>query len=164
MNENEDSLISQCLNGERTPDCDYCPAQPQKGGGCCFGLRHEYNDSDCLACHLEDECRPLTHGYARSDPRVSTPRIIYPGRRPANTQGSPRIRVNTGAQRPSRPLHEAGPLPGEPLLAQQPVEPEPIVLNPKDNLFTRFLKVGAWGAGEGFFEMGLNFFRKRRPE
>jgi hypothetical protein len=46
----------------------------------------------------------------------------------------------------------------------QPVTPAPIQLSPGDNLFKRFLKVSAWGAGEGFFTMGLNFFRRRRPE
>jgi hypothetical protein len=50
------------------------------------------------------------------------------------------------------------------MLAQAPVEVMPLQLNPNDNLFVRFCKVSSWGAGEGFFEMALNFFRRRRPE
>jgi hypothetical protein len=57
-----------------------------------------------------------------------------------------------------------GPQPGEPLLVPQPIRPKPLELNPDDNLFTRFWKVTSWGAGEGFFEMAVNFFRIRRPE
>lgn len=156
----EEHLISQCLNGERERDCDYCPASPNRDGGCCFGLRHEYGDPDCQACELEKECSPLTHGTSKSDSRPS-PRIIYPGRRSANSSRGTRVRAGSK----SLPIVEDnGPQPGEPLLVEKPFEPEPVQFNPKDGLAARFLKVGAWGAGEGFFEMGLNFFRKRRPE
>jgi len=50
------------------------------------------------------------------------------------------------------------------LLQQQYVEPEPIQLNPQDGLFTTFLKHVGWGMMEGGLELGVNFFRKRRPQ
>lgn len=161
----ENHLISQCLNGERDRDCDWCPASPERNGGCCFGLRHEYGDPDCNACELEHDCAPLTHGHTKSDVRRPSTRIVYPGRRPANRPSVSRVRVNSPRkQGPVPTMDEVGPHPGEPLLVQRPCDPAPLQLNPKDGLFTRFMKVSSWGAGEGFFEMGLNFFRKRRPE
>lgn len=160
---NEEVLIGQCLNGEREPDCDYCPAHSSRRGGCCFGIRHEYGDSDCRACVLEDECRVLTHGGVKSS--SSVPRIIYPSR-PVAKAVPVRTSVAPGTQTKQRVvvMSDYGPQPGEPLLVQQPIHPEPLKLNPNDGLFRRFLKVSSWGAGEGFFEMALNFFRKRRPE
>lgn len=168
MNETERHLISQCLNGERERDCEWCPASPNRNGSCCFGLRHEHGDPDCTACELENECVHLTHGYAKSDVRRPSTRIVYPGRRPANSPSSTRVRV--GSPRAQQAPHyyptvaDDGPHQGEALLVPRPCDPVPLQLNPKDTLFTRFLKVSSWGAGEGFFEMGLNFFRKRRPE
>jgi len=61
-------------------------------------------------------------------------------------------------------MRDVGPQPGEPLLVQQPVHPEPLKINPEIGLFKRFFIVSSWGAGEGFLEMALNFFRKRRPD
>jgi hypothetical protein len=163
---NEEVLIGQCLNGERERDCDYCPAHSARRGNCCFGLRHEHGDPDCLACVLEKDCDPLTHRVAKSDVRP-TPRIIYPGRAPAKTPVrvavAPGTMVQSGQSR-LPVMQDYGPQPGQPLLIQQPIHPEPLQLNPNDGLFKRFLKVSSWGAGEGFFEMGLNFFRRRRPE
>lgn len=158
-----ETLIAQCINGERERECEYCPAHQSKNGDCCFGVRHEHGDRDCMACVLSDECAPLTHGYAPRTPRPAPSRIIYPNRRVPNSQGGSRVRVRSGPdQFPI--VEEVGPQPGEPLLVQRPIEPQPIQLNPKDSLFKRFLQVSSWGAGEGFFEMALNFFRKRRPE
>lgn len=111
-------------------------------------------------CELEKKCAPITHGTMPHNAQVSH-RIIYP-RRPTANRGRayPRPRG-----RPSGPaIEDPGPQPGEPLLVEKPFEPQPVQFNPKDKLAVRFLKVSAWGAGEGFFEMGLNFFRKRRPE
>jgi hypothetical protein len=165
---NEEVLIGQCLNGERDRDCEYCPAHSSRRGGCCFGLRHEYGDPDCQACVLESECGPLAHGIAKRDVRVtSAPRIIYPAQSSAKgtvrsvAPGTPTRQLN---QNRVVVMQDYGPQPGEPLLVQQPIQPEPLKLNPADGLFKRFLKVSSWGAGEGFFEMGLNFFRRRRPE
>jgi hypothetical protein len=166
---NEEVLIGQCLNGERDRDCEYCPAHSSRRGGCCFGLRHEYGDPDCLACVLENECEALAHGVAKRDMRAaySTPRIIHPSRpaakAPIRTFVAPGTQPRQGAQRVAV-MQDYGPQPGEPLLIQQPIQPEPLQLNPTTSLFKRFLVVGSWGAGEGFFEMALNFFRKRRPE
>jgi len=159
----EEHLISQCLNGDRERDCDYCPAHPSRDGSCCFGLRHEYGDPDCNACELENECAPLTHGTAKNYAHGPT-RIVYPGRRPANRSSGTRVRVGSPKRANQPTMEEVGPQPGEPLLVQRPADPKPLQLNPDDKLFTRFMKVSSWGAGEGFFEMGLNFFRKRRPE
>jgi hypothetical protein len=167
---NEEVLIGQCLNGERDRDCEYCPAHSSRRGGCCFGLRHEYEDPDCTACVLESECEALAHAGTKHDVRRTTPapRIIYPGRStakaPVRTIVAPGTQTRHVQQGRVVVMQDYGPQPGEPLLVQQPVQPEPLKLNPNDGLFRRFLKVSSWGAGEGFFEMGLNFFRKRRPE
>ena len=166
---NEEVLIGQCLNGERDRDCDYCPAHSSRRGSCCFGLRHEYGDPDCQACVLEKNCAPLVHSITSNDVRMtSAPRIIYPGRSlakvPVRTTVAPGTQTRQITQNRIAVMQDFGPQPGEPLLIQQPIQPEPLKLNPKDGLFRRFLKVSSWGAGEGFFEMGLNFFRRRRPE
>lgn len=160
----EEQLISQCLNGERERDCEYCPAHADQNGSCCFGFRHEFGDPDCNACELEKDCIPLTHGTTERDARPSSPRMIYPGRYASNSSSVRRVRVGTPKKKGLPILGQMGPQQGESLLVQQPVQPQPIELDPNDGLFKRFLKVGAWGAGEGFFEMALNFFRKRRPE
>jgi len=60
-------------------------------------------------------------------------------------------------------LHAPAPQLGTPLALLQ-AAPQPLQFNPNDNLFQRFVKVSMWGAGEGFLEMALNFFRLRRPE
>lgn len=169
----EEVLIGECLNGDRHPDCAHftgqhlCPAAEGVGGKCCFGVRHEYGDQDCQACVLNRECASLTHGVVKSDVRHA-PRIIRPGIAPAKSAVRMAVAPGTQTQQVQRGrlpiLQDYGPQPGEPLLIQQPINPEPLQLNPKDGLFKRFLKVSSWGAGEGFFEMGLNFFRKRRPE
>ena len=166
---NEEVLIGQCLNGDRNRDCEYCPAHSSRHGACCFGLRHEYGDPDCRICVLDSDCASLTHGTARSETHaISAPRIIYPGRSPAKipvrTVVAPGTAIRQGMQNRVMVMQDYGPQPGEPLLIQQPIQPEPLKLNPKDGLFKRFFQVTSWGAGEGFCEMALNFFRKRRPE
>ena len=160
-------LISQCLNGERDRDCNWCPAHPSRNGECCFSARHEYNHPDCNACYIRQDCAAMTHGlnrapaYANSNViRPAAPTRVYPGVRTAPSGQS--VRVSSGMQMP--PMSAYGPQPGEPLLVQQPIAPEPIKLSPTNGLFHRFCQVVAWGAGEGGLEMALNFFRKRRPE
>ena len=163
MSEYEMSLVSKCLNGERQRDCQWCPAHHSKNGKCCFGLRHAYNDNICDPCILSRECAAICHQQPANGSRP----VVYPPRVAAN-QPSTQVRVNNpGPYTPStraEALHQYGPHQGEALLAQAPVEIAPLQLNPDDNLLQRFCKVTAWGAGEGFFEMGLNFFRRRRPE
>jgi hypothetical protein len=109
----------------------------------------------------------MTHGlnrapaYANSNViRPTAPTRIHPGVR--TTPSGQSVRVSSGMQMP--PMSAYGPQPGEPLLVQQPIAPEPIKLSPANGLFHRFCQVVAWGAGEGGLEMALNFFRKRRPE
>lgn len=159
----EEQLVDECLNGERDRECEDCPAHSSRGGRCCFALRHEHGDPHCTVCQLEPDCSYLTHGYGKSDARSSS-RIVYPGRPSANRPQPRRVRSTQTKKGKAREFDGVGPQFGDPLLVQRPADPQPLQLNPKDNLFTRFLKVGSWGAGEGFFEMGLNFFRKRRPE
>jgi len=109
----------------------------------------------------------MTHGVNRA-PAYASPNVIrptaptrvYPGVRTA--QNGQAVRVSSAV--PAMPMAAYGPQPGEPLLVQQPVTPEPLKLNPQNGLFQRFWQVVAWGAGEGGLEMALNFFRKRRPE
>ena len=110
----------------------------------------------------------MTHGYNRQPAyaqgpviRTAAPTRVYPGVRTAAPNGQA-VRVTSGVQ--AAPMSAYGPQPGEPLLVQQPVTPEPLKLNPAHGLFQRFWQVVAWGAGEGSLEMALNFFRKRRPE
>lgn len=161
---NEEVLIGQCLNGERERDCELCPAHSSRRGSCCFGIRHEYGDPDCHACVLEDECQELVEERVaiNRSPRATVPRIIYPGRPAAKTTRT--VAPGTPARSRVVTVQDCGPQLGEPLLVQQPIHPEPLKLNPNHGLFKRFLVVSSWGAGEGFFEMALNFFRKRRPE
>lgn len=158
--EEQSEIISECLGGMMQRDCVHCPAHHSKPyGRCCFGHKHEWNDNTCDVCIHTHACASVTHGTTR--PRTNS-RIIYPNRRPANPPAATRVQVNRPPA--SNPIYDYGPQPGEPVLVQQPIHPEPLKLNPNDNLFERFLKVSLWGAGEGFLEMALNFFRKRRPE
>jgi len=155
------SLVSQCLNGERSRECQYCPAHHSKNGKCCFGIRYEHPDATCDHCLLGRECSMSLR--AQTQPQSSRG-IIYPSRTVTNPQTQ--VRVNN----PARPMNRAenlrqyGPQPGEALLVQAPVEIMPLQLNPNDNLFVRFLKVSGWGSLEGFFEQAVNFVRRRRPE
>jgi len=165
--------ISRCLNGEQERDCNWCDCHHSKNGKCCFGIRHEFQHPDCDACVLHQDCAALTHGvrqqqqaqpyrsgyYQPTYQNPAPPRPIYQ-QQPSAPIGHP-VRVQT-----NKPpvMANYGPQPGEPLLVQQPVRPKPLALNPDDNLFVRFMKVSSWGAGEGFFEMAVNFFRIRRPE
>lgn len=158
--------VSQCLNGDRERDCSWCDCHHSRNGKCCFGIRHEYNHPDCDACVLHQDCAALTHGYRAQTQRgpVATyapPRPVYTNTPPQQPSGH-QVRVATGTRAPT--MANYGPQPGEPLLVPQPIRPKPLELNPDDNLFTRFWKVTSWGAGEGFFEMAVNFFRIRRPE
>ena len=156
--------ISQCLNGDRERDCSWCECHHSKNGKCCFGIRHEFNHPDCDACVLHQDCAALTHGqrsqaYRPTAAAYAPPRPVYAT---PPQQGGHQVRVATGARAPA--MTSYGPQQGEPLLVPQPVRPKPLELNPNDNLFVRFMKVSSWGAGEGFFEMAVNFFRIRRPE
>jgi len=163
MSDYTTTLISQCLNGERTRDCQWCQAHHSKNGTCCFGIRHAYHDQICDPCILTRECAAMCHQAPANGPRP----IVYPSRA---AQSYPTQQVRTNNPAPYSPVNRAaalrqyGPQPGEAMLAQAPVEVMPLQLNPNDNLFVRFCKVSSWGAGEGFFEMALNFFRRRRPE
>lgn len=165
---NDEVMIAQCLNGERERTCDYCPAHSSRGGSCCFGLRHEYGHPDCTACVLEGDCEALTHSKTKHEPcqPSSAPRIIYPGQSPAKVPVSTVATPGTRVVYPSRTtvVQDHGPRLGEPLLAQQPTQLEPLKFDPDDNLIERFFKVSGWGALEGFCQMALNFFRRRRPE
>ena len=159
-------LISQCLNGERDRDCNWCPAHPSRNGECCFSARHEYNHPDCNACFIRQDCAAMTHGHTRAPsypaPNVihpSAPTRVYPGVRTAQQTGQP-VRVSPGQMAPVY----YGPQQGEPLLAPSMTPPKPLALDPDGGLFKRFWQVAGWGAGEGAAQMILNFFRIRRPE
>jgi hypothetical protein len=161
---NETQLVEACLNGYREPHCQTCLAAPIRGGKCCFGHRHVPGDEECEACALAEECAPLTHGVSKNDARYY-PRPVYPTQQPASRPVPIRTSIPPGTATVQRVVQtvDRRTIPG-PLLAQQPIHPEPLQLDPEDGMFVRFLKVTTWGAGEGFFEMALNFFRKRRPE
>lgn len=155
-----DHLITQCINGGRVPNCEWCPESPEKNGDCCYGIRHEYHDDDCTQCSLENDCAAETHRQV--EPSRSQ-RIVYPGRSTTNRNSSRRV-VRPSGRSSLTVLNNQSPQQGEPLLVQQQVEPTPIQLSSKDNLAVRFVKVGAWGAFEGWLEMGLHFARKYRPK
>jgi hypothetical protein len=151
-------LISQCINGERPLDCEHCPEHSSRGGACCFGIRHEYGDSDCSACYLNEECARITHHIPDRDSRYSR-RIIYP-----STPLAKAVVRNTPmyGQRPTRaPVTTPN---NVPLLPQSSTVPDPIEIDPKHGLLQQFLLVGMWGAMEGFFTLVLDFLRKKRPQ
>jgi hypothetical protein len=166
--------ISRCLNGDQERHCNWCECHHSKNGKCCFGVRHEFNHPDCNACVLNQDCAALTHDlrqqqaqpyrqqyYQPTYQNPAPPRPIYTQQPQPPVPAGHAVRV-TSAKPPA--MSNYGPQPGEPLLVPAPIKPRPLELNPDDNLFVRFLKVSSWGAGEGFFEMAVNFFRIRRPE
>lgn len=166
MRETEEQMISECLNGERDQNCDYCPAHSSRGGSCCFGLRHEHGDPSCTICELSKNCSYLTHGRPRSD-AGATPRIVYPAGHGANRTNYTKTRyTNPPRTEPPKtnPAQEKKSYDPETILTRRRADPVPLQLNPDDSLFVRFCKVTGWGAGEGACEMALNFFRRRRPE
>lgn len=149
-----ENLVFQCINGERPPTCGSCPANPVRGGECCFGVRHTYGDKDCSACVLEDRCAPRAHARPVGAPKVNVPpqptRPVQPpgvhSAPKAPPVGAPRVTVLPGGKPP----------PG--------VEPTPIEFNPKDSLLVRLLKVVAYGVLWGAFVLGASFLDKRKPE
>jgi hypothetical protein len=158
-----EELISQCLNGERDPDCRMCPASPNRGGKCCFSVNHEYGHPDCSACVLQQDCAQLTHNAQRQAPRVIYPSAAAQNRTiPVYTSVAPGTQTNT--YRTPQPSKSHTVRPGEPLLETRPHSPAPLQFDPNDTLFKRFVKVSAYGCWEGFFEMALHFIRTRRPE
>lgn len=169
--EEQTDMISACLNGEKERDCHWCPANHSKPGGrCCFGIRHEHNDTTCDDCIHNRPCASVTHGGQYVE--RGRGRIIHP-RRQGSNPSRPQARRVSGNRRPpvahdnygQHDYGDYGPQPGESLLVQHPpASPQALQLNPEDNLLQRFVKVSMWGAGEGFLEMALNFFRLRRPE
>ena len=164
--EEQTEIISACLNGEKERDCNWCPANHTKPGGrCCFGLRHEDNDPTCDDCIHTRPCASVTHGHQQRE--HGRQRIIHPRRRVANPARPSRTQARRVSGNSLPIVHDGygAPQQGDPLLVpHQAAEPQPLQLNPEDNLFQRFVKVSMWGAGEGFLEMALNFFRLRRPE
>ena len=154
----QDQIITECLNGERTRDCDWCPAHYTKGGKCCFGKLHEHDDPQCRSCIHQEDCAPLTHDTVSQEPAPSG-RVIYHNRG-QRTSTAPAARRGLPILQGSMPSAQ----PGEPLLVETPIVPEPVQLDDKDTMVQRFFKVAFWGAAEGFFEMALRYFRKRRPD
>jgi len=145
-------LISQCINGERHRDCEYCHEHPSRGGECCFGSRHEYGDPDCYQCALQEDCARATHTHEREYP---SRRIIYP-----STPSAKAMVRNTPMYKQKLSTTPNN----SPLLPQSSSSVDPIEINPKHGLVQQFLLVGAWGAIEGFFSLALDFLRKKRPQ
>ncbi len=177
------SQIKQaCFLGDRDRDCDYCPAHPSKGGDCCFGTLHEYDDpspSGCQSCRHEQECAPITHGH-------------YPphGEPPEEEEeASRRVILNRGSvNRPVSTTNTRLPIIGQPpqsswkkpqgarpqqyptteqalsILTQygEPVR-TPIPFTEKASFGQKLATVTLWGMAEGGLEMALRFFRIRRP-
>jgi hypothetical protein len=143
--EDQKEIARECLNGERERDCSACPAHHSQGGICCFGKKHAYGDPDCADCIHETACARVTHGFSGST------------RVPVRTSARPSSHINkVTAPQSSTKI-------ARPLLSSDGAYDNPITLPPEMSGVKKFLVVSGWGALEGFFELGGQFIRGRRP-
>lgn len=143
-----ENLVYQCINGTRQPTCGSCPASSARNGPCCFGVRHEYGDSDCSACVLEEQCAPRARANPYHRAGGAPPRPV-----PPPPQAAPKVTVLPGGQ------------PGGPPRGAEPrVPPDPIKFDPKDPFLLQLLKRAAYGMLWGLFVLGSAFLDRRRPE
>jgi hypothetical protein len=66
-------IMQSCFNGRpEERDCKFCAAHSVKGGPCCFGRSHEYNDpspTGCQTCVHEKGCAAVCHAAPIQEPR-----------------------------------------------------------------------------------------------
>ena len=167
-------IKTDCFCGERDRDCKSCPAHKSRGGDCCFGRLHEYNDpseNGCQSCIHEKDCARLTHGSFQPHSQTRFPnasRIIINRGVP---QGNPRIPItsNTTPRYSSTTHHTPQRITegchyGELLRENGPIAYEPLELSEDVTMLEKFGLVTGWGAAEGGLELALHFMRKHRPD
>ena len=144
----QEEIVQECFSGQRERECTHCPAHYTKGGVCCFGEKHDWNDDDCKNCIHQEPCSKLTH---RPKPVART---VY--RRPVHA-ASPTTTTSSTVQSTARRV-------GSILQTPTQVGAEPLKY-PDDATFTHKLATTVgWGMIEGGLEFALHFFRRRRPE
>jgi len=139
MDARQKRKIIDCFNGNVDRDCDVCQAHYSRGGKCCFGVKWEEDDQQCVDCIHFEECGDAmaeAEAYPRSR-RVSL--------RSPTTRVSRRVPINRSA--PAVPR------------ARPTVE---IIDNIEETMLQRLAKDALWGAAEGALSMMHEFFRTRR--
>lgn len=162
-------IVHDCFSQNIPRDCPNCPAHHSAGGICCFSDSGKFDDDDpeCSDCVFHDECLEevfdevgfkqkerdewFQQRYGRLPPnRESRLRVIQPTARrvaePEERSSGKLVRVN--GQVALRP---------KVITAEEQEE-----LAPDETLFHRFAKDFVWGAMQGAFEMGVQFFRSHR--
>lgn len=166
----QEMIMNACFNQEIPRNCGSCIASPQHGGTCCFGDNKKlYQDSYCRdKCIHEDECKEEVDKLKRksfttkfSQPQSAPQQLIQIGgvrtplppavMRPVGSL-SPAVQpmVQTLAVRPAQVVAAANAA----ALAARTAQPAQ-----EDSLHVVFVKKTLWGALEGFFTRGAEFFR-----
>ena len=151
-------LISKCLNGDRNPYCNTCPAHHSQNGECCFGLRFEYPHKDCDACVIRVDCAAQTQAFSQSGYpvrpviRPGAPRAYYPSVQSVRQPGQP-VRVMTRYEAPQY---------GPP--APMQYGPPQYELPEEEPRHLWFLRRVVHGLLEGAVEALLHCFRQTRPK
>lgn len=179
------NLKDECFMGNRDRTCKTCPAHPSKGGDCCFGRLHEYNDSNpngCQACLHEADCAPISHAKEQGPAQpysVQQPQF-HPGTSTPVTARAPAPVTPTSPPLPGYchpnhtpnysgyPYNNQSPYHGiaeaAPSLIHQYAAPERHPIQTEDmSKPQEFATCVSWGALEGSFEFALHWMRKYRP-
>lgn len=133
-----DRALELCFNGHSDRDCDSCPAHPSNGGSCCFADPQKYDpgDRECqYTCIHRKDCCELCGEF-------SPPRPVW---RPSVSSGATVHASRTATTRPSSDNRIGV---GH--------------ASPAERGRERFFKDVVWGAGEGLFKAGLDFFRSHK--
>jgi len=151
----EEQIVAHCFDyGTVGEGCDDCPAHPNNATEfeCCFGTKHEFNDTDCRRCEYEGQCSKLTHG--RSHTRIPKRIVVRSRTRPTTSYSLQKTGVDQS--KPLIPDVVEAPRNRTSVQEHQEEFEEPFV--------NRLMRKTGWGMIEGGLQMALSFFQKNRPE
>ena len=134
-------IVDACFQGLMPRDCDTCPLSPTNGGRCCFGEKYDIRDAGCVnQCIHRDDCRELS--------LESAPATTWRYQRPRPVSRS----YTSSSYRQPVSVRSAA----TPAVARVSAGTE------QQSGWERFGKDTVWGALEGLWKAGYDFFRTRR--
>jgi hypothetical protein len=183
-----EEVTSDCFNGRTEKDCENCPANHEYGGPCCFADPDKFAyDKECRSCTYFNDCETEVH--TKLSPPASTPRYGFQTRAPSLGQrrntvinktkpewakektgqvsrrpsllGKDRQRVSMNSLRDKARSKKAAADAVRDEGKKRPASKAEVEQEDQgDTLFQMFYKEASWGAFQGFFEFGSEFFRQ----
>jgi hypothetical protein len=179
-------VMEECFSGHMSRNCKYCPAHPDNGGSCCFGSE-KFDDADdaedCPECIHRDDCQGIALDREAEGQHFERYYRRYSSNVPAPPRRTVRLPVVQSEQRRVVSLGGSGPVPSRFTTGTQLERPRSRLITTvasyptpapssmlakgepparQETLFHRFFKDFVWGALQGAFEMGVEFFRGHR--